>query len=127
MRRSPRQPIFFTLSLFALFLTPRATTAQGGTIRGRIADSTGAAISQAVIVLEPGGLRATSRDNGDYAIGRVPSGTYTIRLRRLGYTAPATAITVAEGQTAVRDVAVSRAARGRPAVVVGSRARHTAA
>src|SRR5205823_5934743 len=83
-------------------------------------------ISQAVIVLEPGGLRATSRDNGDYAIGRVPSGTYTIRLRRLGYTAPATAITVSEGQTVVRDFIVSRAAVALTEVVIGSRARHTA-
>ena len=116
-----------TLPLFALLLTPGMTAAQSGTVRGRIADSTGAAISQAVIVLEPGGLRATSRDNGDYAIGRVPSGTYTIRLRRLGYTAPATAITVPEGQTVVRDFIVSRAAIALTEVVIGSRARHTAA
>ena len=127
MRRSPRQPIFFTLSLFALFLTPRATTAQGGTIRGRIADSTGAAISQAVIVLEPGGMRATSRDNGEYAITRVPSGTYTLRVRRLGYFAPTASVTIAEGQTVERDFLVNRAAVSLREVVVGSRARHTAA
>ena len=127
MRRSPRQPIFFTLSLFALFLTPRATTAQGGTIRGRIADSTGAAIGQAVIVLEPGGMRATSRDNGEYAITRVPSGTYTLRVRRLGYFAPTASVTIAEGQTVERDFLVNRAAVSLREVVVGSRARHTAA
>src|SRR5438105_12692917 len=128
MRRSSLQLLSVcALSSLALLSIPQATAAQGGTVRGRIADSTGAAISQAVIVLEPGALRATSRDNGDYAIGRVPSGTYTIRLRRLGYTAPATAITVSEGQTVVRDFIVSRAAVALTEVVIGSRARHTAA
>jgi len=119
--------ILFVLPLFALLLTPNATIAQGGTIRGRIADSTGAAIGQAVVVLEPGGMRATSRDNGEYAITRVPSGTYTLRVRRLGYVAPTESITIAEGQTVVRDFLVNRAAVSLTEVVIGSRARHTAA
>src|SRR5437868_14992781 len=128
MRRSSEKLFAaLTLPLFALLLTPGITAAQSGTVRGRIADSTGAAISQAAIALEPGGLRATSRDNGDYAIGRVPSGTYMIRLRGLGYAAPDTAITVSEGQTVVRDFIVSRAAVALTEVVIGSRASHTAA
>src|SRR5437870_5209989 len=120
-------PILFALAVFAQLLTPDTTTAQGGTIRGRIADSTGAAIGQAVVVLEPGGMRATSRDNGEYAITRVPSGTYTLRVRRLGYVAPTESITIADGQTVVRDFLVNRAAVSLTEVVIGSRARHTAA
>ncbi len=122
------QLLFFSsLPLAALVFTPKSTTAQGGTIRGRIADSTGTPITAAVIVLDPGGLRATSRDNGEYQIARVPSGTYTIRVRRLGYVAPTATISVAEGQTVQQDFLVNRAAISLAEVVIGSRARHTAA
>ena len=72
-------------------------------------------------------MRATSRDNGEYAITRVPSGTYTLRVRRLGYFAPTASVTIAEGQTVERDFLVNRAAVSLREVVVGSRARHTAA
>jgi len=128
MRRSLwRMFAVIALPLLGLLFTPRNTAAQGGTIRGRIADSTGAPIAAALIVLDPGGLRATSRDNGDYAISGVPAGTYTVRVRRLGYVAPSASITVAEGQTVQQDVLVNRAAISLTDVVIGSRARHTAA
>jgi len=128
MRRSLRQlSIVLALPLLALLFTPKATAAQGGTIRGRIADSTGVPIAQAVIVLDPGGLRATSRDNGDYVISRVPSGSYTVRVRRLGYVTPAADVTIGEGQTVRQDFLVNHAAISLTDVVIGSRARHTAA
>jgi iron complex outermembrane receptor protein len=128
MRRSLRQLLIVpALPVLALLFTPKATAAQGGTIRGRIADSTGVPIAQAVIVLDPGGLRATSRDNGDYVISRVPSGSYTVRVRRLGYVTPAANVTIAEGQTVRQDFLVNHAAISLTDVVIGSRARHTAA
>src|SRR3954470_6157898 len=97
MRRSTwlLQILFALLPVF----TPKIAAAQGGTVRGRIADSTGAPVAQALIVLAPGSMRATSRENGDYAISRVPSGSYTVRVRRLGYVAPTADVTVSDGQT----------------------------
>jgi iron complex outermembrane receptor protein len=128
MRRSLRQLlIVLALPVLALLSTPKTTAAQGGTIRGRIADSTGVPIAQAVVVLDPGGLRATSRDNGDYVISRVPSGSYTVRVRRLGYVTPSAAVTIADGQTVRQDFLVNHAAISLTDVVIGSRARHTAA
>jgi len=63
MRRFLRKLlIVLALPVLALLFTPKATAAQGGTIRGRIADSTGVPIAQALIVLDPGGFRATSRE-----------------------------------------------------------------
>src|SRR6266403_3933610 len=107
MRRSLRQlSIVLALQVLALFFTPKTTAAQTGTIRGRIADSTGVPIAQAVIVLDPGGLRATSRDNGDYVISRVPSGGYTVRVRRLGYSTPSASVSVSDGQTVRQDFIV---------------------
>ncbi len=126
--RSLRQlSIVLALPVLALFFAPKTTAAHGGTIRGRIADSTGVPIAQAVIVLDPGSLRATSRDNGDYVISRVPSGSYTMRVRRLGYVTPAANVTVAEGETVRQDFLVNHAAISLTDVVIGSRARHTAA
>ena len=85
MRRSLRQLlIVFALPLLALVLTPRTTAAQGGTVRGHIADSTGAAIAQTVTFLDPGGVRGATRDNGAYVVARWPSDTYTVRVRRPG-------------------------------------------
>jgi iron complex outermembrane receptor protein len=128
MRRSLRQLlIVFALLVLSLLLIPKAAAAQGGTIRGKVADSTGAPIAQAVIVLDPGGLRATSRDNGDYVISRVPSGSYTVRARRLGYTTPSASVSVADGQTVSQDFIVNHTAISLTDVVIGSRARHTAA
>src|ERR1700730_6858634 len=111
MRLSLRQLfIVFALPVLALLLTPKTTAAQGGTIRGRIADSTGVPIAQAVIVLDPGGLRATSRDNGDYGISRGLSGSSTVRVRRLGYVPPAAVVSIADGQTVRQDFLVNHTA-----------------
>jgi len=128
MRRSFWQlSVAFAIPVLALAFTPENTAAQGGTIRGRIADSTGAPIPQVLIVLNPGGLRAISRENGDYVISQIPRGTYTVRARRLGYFVPIATVTVAEGQTVQQDFLVARTAIALREVVIGSRARHTAA
>ena len=128
MRRLALQVlIVFGFPLMAITLLPKATTAQGGTVRGRVADSAGVAIAQAVVTIDPGGLRATTRDNGDYAITHVPGGVYTVRVRRLGYVTPSASITIAEGQTVTQNFTVTHSVVSLAEVVIGSRARHTAA
>jgi iron complex outermembrane receptor protein len=128
MRRSlPHLWVVFALSMSGLIFTPQTSAAQGGTVRGRIVDSAGAPIAQAIVVLDPGGLRATSRETGEYVITHVPNGTYTVRVRRLGYLVPTAEVTVAEGQMVRQDFQVNRAAISLTDVVIGSRARHTAA
>jgi iron complex outermembrane receptor protein len=112
----------------ALFLcAPLAAAAQGGTIRGRIADAVGAPVAQASVVFDPGGFRTTSNAQGDYVIARLPAGTYTLRARRLGFTAPPVQVAVAEGETVRQDFTLQRTAVALAEVVVGSRAQHTAA
>ena len=126
MRRSELL-IAFVISFLAILATPREATGQGATIRGRVADSTGLPITGAIIVLSPGGRRATSRDNGEYAISRVPAGTYTASLRRLGYVTPSVTVVVADDQAVQQDFVVRHTAVSLAEVVIGSRARHTAA
>src|SRR2546423_11028817 len=128
MRRfSCRLLIAFGFSLLAIVLAPRSTVAQGGTVRGHVADSAGVAIAQAVVTLEPGGLRANTRDNGDYAVTHVPGGVYAVRVRRLGYVTPAASVSVAEGQTVTQNFTVAHSVVSLPEVAIRSRARHNAA
>ena len=110
-------------------VAPATLAAQGGTILGRVADTTGAPITQATIIVEPRGLRALSSDRGEFTILRVPEGTHTLRARRIGYEAQPVTVRVTNGQTARADIVMRRLPQTLAAVevVVGSRARHTAA
>ena len=119
--------IVFGFPLLAISLAPHTTAAQGGTIRGRVVDSAGIAIAQAVVSLDPGGMRVTTRDNGNYVLTHVPAGIYTLRVRRLGYLTPAASINIAEGQTVTQDFTITHSVVSLAEVVIGSRARHTAA
>ena len=125
--RSSKLLLACVIGFLAILCTPRVAAGQMGMIRGRIADSTGAPVSQVQIVLNPGGLSATTGANGDYVIPQVAGGTYTVRARRLGYYVPIATVTVPEGQTVVHDFVVARTAISLTSVVIGSRARHTAA
>jgi len=125
--RRPKLLIAFVISFLAVVCSPSVAAGQGGTIRGRVVDSTGAPVAQAVVVLDPGGQRATTRDDGEYIIPRVSPGTYTVRLRRLGYAAPVATVVVANAQVVAQDFTVRRAAISLAEIVIGSRARHTAA
>ncbi|MEO8909232.1 MAG: TonB-dependent receptor [Gemmatimonadaceae bacterium] len=113
--------------LLLILIVPLNALAQGATIRGRVADSTGAPIAQAVVTAEPGGFRATSRDNGDYVISRIPPGNYTLRVRRLGFVGSPVDVTVSDRQVVEQNFLIRHAAVALTEVVIGSRARHSAA
>ncbi|MEP7177440.1 MAG: TonB-dependent receptor, partial [Gemmatimonadales bacterium] len=103
--------------------------AQAGTLHGTITDSVGATLSNASVSIEGAGLRATSGADGGYEVSRVPAGTHTVRVRLIGYRAATERVTVAEGETVRRDFTLGKTpVQLAPIdVVVGSRARHTAA
>jgi iron complex outermembrane recepter protein len=124
MRRADR--LFTTL---LLMLAPTLLAAQGATIRGRVADAAGAPLARALVAAEGAGLRATSDQQGQYEIRGVPAGSYTLRARLLGYVPQTARVTVGEGATAQQDFALAAQAISLSPVdvVVGSRARHTAA
>jgi iron complex outermembrane receptor protein len=109
--------------------TSAPLSAQTGTVRGRAADSAGAVLSGVSIIVEGTGLRATTGSTGSYELRGVPSGPRTLRARLIGYTASTAEVTVPEGGTVDADFTLTRSAvQLAPIdVVVGSRARHTAA
>jgi iron complex outermembrane receptor protein len=105
-----------------------ALAAQGGSIRGRVADPAGAPLPRAQVSVEGTGLRATSDDQGRYDIRGVGAGTYTVRVRLLGYVPQSARVVVAEGAAVQNFTLAAQAIALSPVdVVVGSRARHTAA
>ncbi len=110
-------------------LVPADLSAQGGTVRGRVADAEGAPVPDALVWLEATALRGTTNNVGEYLIGSVPPGTYTVRVRRIGFvnTTPVTRVTVAAGATIQQNFTLSSVASVLAPVVVGSRATHTAA
>jgi iron complex outermembrane receptor protein len=115
-------------AVLVLLASAGRLAAQGGVIRGRVTDSTGAALGRVSVIVEALGARATTDDQGNYELRGVPAGSHTVRVRLLGYVPLLVRVSVAEGQPARQDFSL----RTQPIalspidVVVGSRARHTA-
>jgi iron complex outermembrane receptor protein len=117
-----------SLSLFFVVLLPCRAVAQSGLIRGRVADSAGAPVAHAAVSVQGRLLRASTDDSGRYELRGLPAGSWTVRVRALGYRPGGGSVTVTAGAEAVQDftleaLPVSLAAID---VVVGSHARHTA-
>src|SRR5213592_2221062 len=114
------------LGLMVAFL-PAIALAQGS-ISGRVSDAAGAPLARAMVAAEGSGLSATTNDQGRYEIRGVSAGTYTVRVRLLGYVQQSARVTVGQGPVTQDFVLAEQAISLSPVdVVVGSRARHTAA
>ena len=115
-------------AFLALLLPSSPLAAQGGTVRGRVTDSTGAPLARVVVSIEAIGAHATSDEQGSYEIRGVPAGTHSVRARLLGYVAQVARVTVSEGEPTRLDLVLRAQPIGLAPVdvVVGSRARHTA-
>ncbi len=114
--------------LLLALATAAPLAAQGGTIRGSIADSTGNTLANAAVVVDGTTLRATSGSSGGYEIRGVPAGAHTLRVRLIGFRSGEAQVTVADGDAIDQDFTLLRSpVQLAPIdVVVGSRARHTA-
>jgi outer membrane receptor protein involved in Fe transport len=79
---------------------PRAEVLDSGTIVGRVTDkATGIPLAGATVVVEGTRLSATTTSDGQYHIPGVAEGTWTLRVRYIGYaTSVATVIVGREGQ-----------------------------
>src|SRR5213594_917987 len=114
--------------LALLFILPAVLLAQNGVVRGRITDAARAPLARAIVSAEGSGLHATSDDQGRYEIRGLSSGAYLLRVRLLGYQ-PRTARVVVDQAAVTQDFVLSEQpiSLSPVDVVVGSRARHTAA
>jgi len=118
---------FAAALLTSLFCRPVA--AQTGTISGTVTDTTGTGIAGADIRVEGTFLHAASDEQGHYELAGVPAGSHTLRVLLMGYRAATRSVSVSAGATAELNFTLERTPIPMPAVevVVGSRARHTAA
>ncbi len=103
--------------------------AQTGTVAGAVTDEAGAAVSGAEVRVEGTKLHVSTDDGGRYELKEVPVGTHSVRALRLGFKSVLRSVTVEAGATATLDFRLEKSVIPVSAieVVVGSRARHTAA
>ncbi|MEZ4585161.1 MAG: carboxypeptidase regulatory-like domain-containing protein [Gemmatimonadales bacterium] len=101
--------VLFGLVPGLLMSFPTIGVGQAGRIVGKVIDGeTGQPISGAQVVLLNGTARATSGVGGRYALEEVPSGTQSIQVRSIGYTAKTVSgISVPAGGTVSQDVSIS--------------------
>lgn len=105
--------------LAALLLLPLALPLTAQTIKGVLTDNnTGEAVPFANVVLEGTRYGATTDLNGFYLINKIPAGTYTLRIRYVGYEEHTEEITVGKGQTITRNIALKWTATTLQDVVV---------
>src|SRR6058998_1801349 len=129
MRPTPMLPLAAVAAALLTLTLSSTALAQTGTVTGTVADSTGAGIPGATIRVEGTLLHATTDDRGRFELQGVPAGTHRLRVLLLGYRAAFQSVTVSAGATAEVSFTLERAPIPVEAVevVVGSRARHTAA
>ena len=102
--------------------------AQTGSLQGRVADSTGTPIPGAIVALDRSDLSVTVGADGRYLLRGVAAGRRTVRVRAIGFVPIAVGIDAGAGAT-TQDFTLVRTPVQLAAidVVIGSRARHTAA
>src|SRR2546425_11555522 len=72
-------------AVLVLLASAGRLAAQGGVIRGRVTDSTGAALGRVSVTIEALGARATTDDQGNYELRSVPAGSHAHRVRACGH------------------------------------------
>ncbi len=110
-------------------LFSRPASAQTGTIAGSVADTTGSGLANAEVRVDGTLLHVTSDERGRFTLAGVPAGSHTLRALLLGYRPATRPVTVSAGETAEVSFTLERVPIPMEGVeiVVGSRARHTAA
>ena len=100
-----------------------------GTIAGRVLAETGSPLARAQVTIIGANQVAHADDSGAYVFANLPAGTYSLRVRYLGYGTVEADVTVQPGAVVRRDIQLSPLAitLKERVVTVGSRARHTAA
>jgi iron complex outermembrane receptor protein len=103
--------------------------AQTGSLQGRITDSSGTPVVSAVVSVDKTSLRVAPNARGTYALTGVPAGRQIVRVRALGFNPESISVNVVASSVTPLDITMRKGAQKLAAVtvVVGSRAKHTAA
>ena len=103
--------------------------AQTGTVKGTVQDHAGVALSGAEVRIEGTTLHTSSDEAGKYELANVPPGAQKVRALMMGYKSDAKSVTVEAGAVVTADFHLEHSVIPVQAieVVIGSRAKHTAA
>jgi outer membrane receptor protein involved in Fe transport len=83
-----------------------------GSIKGRVTDKeSGSPLVGATVIVQGTSRDATTGQDGQYAIADVQVGTYTVRVRYIGYAPGAVSVTVSADQETTVDFALERSAQ----------------
>jgi TonB-dependent receptor len=88
------------LSFLLLLIAAQSgfTQSTKGAVSGRITDTTGAIIQNAVVQLAPLGLSTTTDSMGDFTFSAVPPGAYILQVICAGFTTSTKDVTIIAGQ-----------------------------
>jgi len=81
---------YFSFIIFIFAILNSAGAQSTGTLRGQVVDPSGAVVPNATVaVLQSGGptYSGKTNNNGNYEIGNLPSGSYTVTANAQGFTA----------------------------------------
>ncbi len=113
----PLVQVISIAGLAVLCSAPLGAQEATGTIRGRVTDqATQQPLSGVTITIAT--RSALTQADGRYLVTAVPAGSYTVRVRMIGYGVAEQPVTVAGGDTAVVDVALTGQAVGLSELVV---------
>ncbi len=113
----------------AVLLAAGAVRAQTGVLSGTVSDEAGVAIAGAEVRVEGTALHASTDERGRFEFKDVPLGPHTVRVLMIGFKVLARQVTVGAGATTALELRMEKNVIpvAPIEVVVGSRARHTAA
>ncbi len=112
-----RRKLVLSALLAVFWSVPLSAQQATGTIRGRVTDSA----SQVPLVqatVNAGSHAAITQADGRYEMRGVPAGSYTVRVRLLGYSPVTKPVTVEAGQTVTADLAMTAEAVNLSEIVV---------
>lgn len=102
------RPVFLVVALLALARPGLAQ--ETGMLEGRVTESGGAPVPDALITIVGTNRGARTGEDGQYRLASLRVGDVSVRVTRLGYAAVSRPVTIAAGQTARLDVALVPAA-----------------
>jgi TonB-dependent receptor len=94
-----------------------------GSIQGRVTDSSNAVLQGASVTVTPGGMRAVTNTEGEYAIGGLAPGTYTLTVSFIGFKEFTKTVTVAVGPPIRLNPALEVAGQSEMILVTAARSR----
>src|SRR5882762_6806434 len=95
--------------------------AQQGTVAGQVTDkSNQQPVAGASVLIVGTSLQGRTSREGRYTITKVPAGRYTMQVRLIGYATATQPVTVAGGETATVDFALTAAAVPLDAIIVSA-------